>query len=179
MCVAEWNAKPREMIRRVVLVVFACAVLVGAVACGAGGPASATQRTMTLDQATSRAHQLFDQAAALLPGAIIVSRGAERPYACDDPTDHGPGGRKIVSVSKRIDGLDRTMYNHYFDVLRDYWLGRGFRVLADFRPRSMFLSVESPSDGFRGGPQANDLGEFYLEMTSPCVWPNGMPSPAP
>jgi hypothetical protein len=135
------------------------------------------QNTMTLDQATRRAHELFDQAVAQLPGAIVVSRGAEEPSTCDDPTDHGPAGRNFISVDKRIDGLQVDQYNRYFDVLRDYWLSHGFRLLDDARPKDMYMWVESNSDGFQSSLKANNRGEFYMGTSSPCVWPNGTPAP--
>jgi hypothetical protein len=147
----------------------------GLVSCGNGGSRA---NTITLDQATRRAHELFDQAVGQLPGAVVVSLGAEDPYPCDDPTDGGPQGRMIISVEKRIDGLDKTRYNSYFDLLRDYWQRNGFRLLDDSRPKDMYLWVESIADGFRTSLEANDRGEFYMTTSSPCIWPNGTPAPS-
>jgi hypothetical protein len=169
-------ARPVHCRRLPFLKIVTFLALVALTACGGGG-GSDMKSTMTLDEAARRAHELFDQAAAQLPGAVVVSRGAETPSTCDDPTDHGPVGRKFISVEKRIDGLDVAQYNHYFDVLRDYWLSHGYRLLDDSRPRDMYMWVENVSDGFQTSVTTNDRGEFYMGTSSPCVWPNGTPNP--
>lgn len=138
------------------------------------------QPTMTAQQASLRVADYAQRAfAALPPPAALVKWAGDNNNPCDDPTDNGPQGRVVPYAEYKITGLPPDQYNHYFDVLRQWWASHGFRVLADDRPKDLYLWVENNGDGFRMALQANDVGPLYLTSTAPCVWPNGTPEPSP
>jgi hypothetical protein len=121
---------------------------------------------LTLDLATHHVDVLARQALAQLPPAEATKTAGD-PTPCTDPTDGGEPGR-YTAVAQYEVALTGD-FTRYFDVLYTWWIGNGFTVLKDSRPR--YLWVERAVDGFRMTAQANDAGGFFVTATSPCLWP--------
>lgn len=121
---------------------------------------------LTLDAATQHVDVLVRQALAQLPPAE-AEKIASDPTPCADPTDGGEPGRYIAVAQYEV-ALSGNVAQ-YFDVLYAWWIGNGFNILMDSRPR--YLWVQRAVDGFRMTAQANDEGGFFVTATSPCLWP--------
>ena len=134
------------------------------------------QRTITVEQAEQQVEDYFRQALAVLPDQAKAEPGLIHTVDCDDPTDNGPAGRKTASVNYQILGLRAADYPAYVDDLERWWHDHDFRILDDDRPAEQSVWVENTKDGFRMRVQDNPLGELYLIVSSPCVWPDGTPS---
>jgi hypothetical protein len=125
---------------------------------------------ITLTEATGHVDDLVRAALAQLPRAR-AEKIAGDPAPCDDPTDGGPPGRFTAVAEYRIRDLKQDDYPRHLTVLHDWWTGHGFQVLADARPKGLYIWVEHKADGYRMAVQANDAGGLFLTATSPCVWP--------
>ncbi|WP_326821045.1 hypothetical protein [Streptosporangium sp. NBC_01756] len=130
---------------------------------------------LSLEQATRGVEDNFRKAFAQLPAHARAEKIAEGTSPGDEPAEGGPPGGVVASVDYRIHGLSPAEYGHWFDVLSAWWTGNGFVVLADARPRGLYLWVEDGAAGFRMAAQANDAGGLFLTATSPCVWPDSGP----
>lgn len=135
------------------------------------------QPTMTLAEANRAVDEHIANAVAQIPGDTrLDERLRFEDASCSDPDDHGPEGRKIASRNYEVLGIDPEQIPSYFDALKAWWLANGFAEL-DNEPKYEYLWVENTSDGVRMSLQANDHGNLYITAASPCVWPNGTPSP--
>jgi hypothetical protein len=169
---------PQAIIR---CTIVSAAVLVTLAACGDGntGSGAGMHPTITAEQAKQRVVDYAQHIFAILPSPAVLVKQGDGIDSCDDPTDNGPKGRVVPFGEYKITELPPDQYNHYFDLLRTWWTGHNFRVLDDARrPNDLYLWVENNADGFRMAVQTNDLGEFYLTSSAPCVWPNGTPTPS-
>lgn len=146
-------------------------------ACGSAREEPGMKPTITLEEANRLVDEHIQQAVATLsPNATLEVRGHETDGSCLDPDDQGPTNRKSAQRSYKILGLESGKIPDYFDTLRTWWPNNNFRVLQN-KPRNEYLWVENNGDSIRLSLQANDLGEVYINASSPCVWPNGIPQP--
>lgn len=151
---------------------IAAAVLLSACTGGVG-----MEPTMTLTEANNAVDEHVTEAVAQIPGDTeLDERGRSEDFPCDDPDDHGPGGRKIADRDYEVLGIDPDQIPAYFDTLKAWWLANGFAELTN-EPKYEYLWVENTHDGVRMSLQANDEGHLYITAASPCVWPNGTPAP--
>lgn len=160
--------------RRAGIYAMAVATMAFLSACTGG---TGMQPTMTLAEANAAVDEHIANAVAQIPGdPELDERGRSEDFPCGDPDDHGPQGRKIADRDYEVLGIDPEQIPSYFDTLKAWWLANGFAEL-DNEPRYEYLWVENTSDGVRMSLQANDHGNLYITAASPCVWPNGTPSP--
>ena len=139
--------------------------------------------TITQQQAEAQADQYIRDIVALLPGTPKLEPDGFSPVsACDDPDDNGPRGRVEVTRSYWVRypwNEDPPNNTEIFNKLYAYWTGRGYQIRHDEHnaPASRDLDVENPKDGFRMGIQEAINGQLSIGASSPCVWPDGTPSP--
>lgn len=134
------------------------------------------KNTITEQQAIDKAEKYVEQAATALPVEVRLEVQAPTDsISCDDPTDNGPKGRVTVGNVYWVRGIAND--DRYFDAILEWWEAHDFVVLDDSRPKSNWISVENRKDGFRMAFRDNPKGELLLGVDSPCVWPNGTPSP--
>lgn len=141
------------------------------------GMEAGVRNTITISEAETRAEKYFRDALAELPRQARAEVSLIQTSECDDPTDNGPKGRKIASVSYQIHDLPPGEYPKYVDDLERWWLDHSFRILDDERPDYETIWVENKDDGFQMRILGNKVGELFLGATSPCVWPSGTPEP--
>lgn len=131
---------------------------------------------MTQDEAAERAQEHVDGVMAVLPEeAESEGRGGPNFSACDDPTDGGPKGRVVASVSYWIREVPVEDNDQVMDAALEYWTENGFWVIEDARPDSPFISVGNEEDAFVVSIQASIQGDLSVGASSPCVWPDGSP----
>lgn len=140
----------------------------------------------TDDQATaiSRVDQLIQQAATALPdGATLKFSDGSDDSPCDDPTDNGPEGR--IFVEKRYTVVPPSSgpwpEEQVIPNLVAYWQQQQYRVHDDRRTEPDIPTyVVETTDGYRvsvAGYNRNDHHDYTLSASSPCIWPNGTPTP--
>lgn len=136
------------------------------------------QNTITLDQAKQRAIAYAHQVGAVLPGKPrLVPNGGMTTLECTDPDDNGPQGRSSTGGSFFLRDIPQKQLPEIFNFFHSYLTQQGFAVHIQ---QSDFLVMENPKDSFRVGLQEGGEGSskgLSLIVSSPCVWPNGTPSP--
>ena len=140
------------------------------------------KNTITQQQASERAERYVrDAVAALSPAAQLELSGRFDDSPCDDPTDNGPKGRVIASVTYWLNDIPVDHQSEYVNTLFQWWSEHDFAVLTDNRATDIYVHVENRRDGFRMAVQQTAVGPKRLSLgaTSPCVWPNGTPEPKP
>lgn len=148
--------------------------LMAAITTGCG---DGMRNTITQEEAARRVDENVHAVTALLPKEARLEQGLSTPQNCDDPTDNGPRGRVTESHTYQIHDLPPADYNAYFATIKQWWETHDYQILADSRPKDMYLGAENKNDGFRISVKSNDLSGFYVTSTSPCVWPQGTPAP--
>src|SRR5699024_10437957 len=95
---------------------------------------------------------------------------------CLGPTDDGPQGRYEVARKYWLDDIPQDRNSEFVDTLYNYWNKNGYHVRTDKRSSSdKFVSVEYESDSFIVSVQQSVEGDLSLGVSSPCVWPDGVP----
>lgn len=137
------------------------------------------QSTITLSEANRITKENVKAALAALPDTAKLKLSHEiEDFRCDNPIEDVASQQSRAERSYQVLGLDPDKISDYYKTLRTWWLGHGWEILREHPDEGdQWLAVERQSDGFYMGFQANELGEMYLESSSPCVWPNGTPAP--
>ncbi|SFA84429.1 hypothetical protein SAMN05216266_101797 [Amycolatopsis marina] len=139
-------------------------------------PANGEQmRTMTEQEAAQRAEEHIQRAVAALPEEPTLTLQRDDSAECLDPTDSGPRGRYEVGKTYWLDDLRSDRNKEYVAALHEFWTTNNFRVLNDFRPDRLFISVEHNEDAFRMSVTESTEGDLSLGASSPCIWPDGTP----
>jgi hypothetical protein len=141
------------------------------------------QPTINLAQAGTQAETYAAEAHAHIPGALPLDRPSRTSLECDDPTDGGPPGRFDLADVYILAFPTGTVPDNtaIIDGLYDFWAGQGYHPIDDTRTnsRGRVIRFENLRDGFRFGlVEAVTTPQLTLEISSPCVWPDGTPSPA-
>jgi hypothetical protein len=168
---------------RLLRATMAAALTIAATAgCTTSDNGRGMQPTITLQQARDQATAYAQIAQTQLPGNPKLVGPRRTSVDCDDPTDNGPKGRVDVAddyeVNYRIDPPpdNTTIINHMYD----FWSSQGYQVIEDARSkdRGRRIGFENPKDGFRFGLVEAATGpQLSLQISAPCVWPNGTPQP--
>lgn len=136
------------------------------------------QNTITLDEAKQRANAYVEQVSAALPSKprLVPIFGGISTLECTDPDDNGPKGRITAAADYFLEDIPVERNPEIFDFFRRHLTQQGFKVRTQ---QSDFLVMVNPKDGFRIGLQESGDGSKGISLTvsSPCVWPNGTPSP--
>ncbi|MGC7093860.1 hypothetical protein ACPZ19_04260 [Amycolatopsis lurida] len=128
---------------------------------------------MTIQEAIRQVDTYLEQGrAALGTRATLTDDFRKDRMACDDPSDQGPAGRVFATRDAQVLGVDDPAKDEVFASLRKWWPSAGFRETAG---QEDAIYAENGTDGFRMSLQANVKGQFYLGVSSPCVWPDGKP----
>ncbi|WP_235079624.1 hypothetical protein [Amycolatopsis orientalis] len=136
---------------------------------------SGMKNTITSQEANQRLDAYIQQAKSALSISLeLTGRDTDQP--CDDPTDNGPKGRLIAGRSYKLTGTNKNSTASYFAKLKTWSTENNFHILTE-KHNPEYLWIEKRDDGFRLALQSNDLGEIYLDGSSPCVWRNGTPEP--
>ncbi|MCO1578251.1 hypothetical protein M8C13_21080 [Crossiella sp. SN42] len=135
------------------------------------------QPTITQQEATERVDGYIRAAIAQLPADAGFTQVVADVMSCEPSSDNGPRGRKVVSRAFETTAVPVAEFNRVFDTLKSYWVGNGYVVLEDSRPKDWYLWVQHQPDEFRLSVQGNARGLLAINASSPCVWPNGTPDP--
>lgn len=149
-------------------------LLFGVAGCG-GNPEGEMKKTVSIQEANERLDAYVQQAkSALSPTAELELKGQSKDAPCDDPSDNGAKGRVVADRSYLVKGLTPGAVSTYFDTLKAWSQAQNFNILEE-KVNPQYLWIEKRDDGFRLALDSNDLGEVYLNGSSPCVWRNGTP----
>ena len=136
------------------------------------------EETITQDEAADKVWEHINGVMSSLPDeAELETRHGMNFASCDDPTDGGPKDRITVSERLWIRGLPAEENEANIELMYDYWINNGYRVLRDERPDKLSISVEDEEDAFRVSLRVSDQGSLSIGASSPCVWPEGTPNP--
>ena len=136
------------------------------------------EETITQDEAADKVWEHINGVMSSLPDeAELETRQGMNFASCDDPTDGGPKDRITVSERLWIRGLPAEENEANIELMYDYWINNGYRVLRDERPDKLSISVEDEEDAFRVSLRVSDQGSLSIGASSPCVWPEGTPNP--
>ena len=136
------------------------------------------EETITQDEAADKVWEHINGVMSSLPDeAELETRQGMNFASCDDPTDGGPKDRITVSERLWIRGLPAEENEANIELMYDYWIDNGYRVLRDERPDKLSISVEDEEDAFRVSLRVSDQGSLSIGASSPCVWPEGTPNP--
>ncbi len=173
------RSRPLALVGAVILAL--CSLLAGSLLTACGGPTGGKEKTMNQQQADQRAEEHVRRAAAVLSPAPRLEREQFLTFQCKDPSDLGSEERIQVSRSYWLRDLPKERNREYFDKLYQHWTQNGYRVLKDDRsdPDNPALFVEHEEDGFRMSLESSVQGDLSLGATSPCIWPDGEPTPDP
>jgi hypothetical protein len=131
------------------------------------------KNTITIQEANQRVDTYIQQAKSAL-SVTMEPKGRDTDQPCDDPTDNGPKGRLIAGRSYQLTNINKSSITSYFETFKNWSQKNNFQILAE-KHNPEYLWAEKRDDGFRLALQSNDLGEIYLDGSSPCVWRNGTP----
>ncbi|MBB2500250.1 hypothetical protein H5411_14090 [Amycolatopsis echigonensis] len=84
----------------------------------------------------------------------------------------------MAGRSYQLTDIKNNSVASYFEKFKAWSQQNNFHILAE-KHNPEYLWTERRDDGFRLALQSNDLGEIYLDGSSPCVWRNGTPEPQP
>jgi hypothetical protein len=165
---------------RILGIALVACLATGTAAC-THNPGSGMQATITLQQAGDRATSYAQAATAQLPGKPKLIGPSRTSVDCDDPTDRGPKGRVDLADDYRLDyGADLPDHTSLINHMYDYWAGLGYQTLKDTRTDNFgrVIRFQNPKDGFRFGLVEDATNtQLTLQISAPCVWPNGTPEP--
>jgi hypothetical protein len=127
-------------------------------------------------EASARVERHVRAVAGSIPGAQLEIRFPLRVSPCTEPVGGGPPGQVTAGVAYRVTGLPAERNPAAFDTARRYWMGHGYRVVVDSRPRDAYLQAEAPApDWTTISLQESTDGhrQLYLVANSACVLPGG------
>jgi hypothetical protein len=136
-------------------------------------------QTLTEEQAFARLEEHLRQAIAQVQPAAGAEPGMRITVPCDDPSDGGPPGRVFVEAHYWLHGVPPERNRAVLDALYDYWAAHGYHVLSDQRTleQAPQLKVVHREDSFVVILRQNLADQLEILGSSPCVWPEGTPSP--
>lgn len=130
------------------------------------------EKTPTIEEANRLVEKYLAEARSVLPGTLST----EPHYKETSGICGGNESDMVLATdSFKVSDLTTDQISKYFSMLREWWTHHDYRILEN--RGNEYLWVEHNSDGFRLTLKSNKDGEIYLISTSPCVWPNGTPSP--
>ncbi|MFI6117032.1 hypothetical protein [Kitasatospora sp. NPDC051164] len=144
-------------------------------ACGVETAKERSKPTMTQDQAKKLIDSYQTDILANLPIKPVSSPAPFRDLECD-LNNVGPHGRKQTWRSATFEDLPLPDRTQAADAFRTYLTGRGFQqVEAD--THLGWVKMKNPKDDFVAvlDGAADGSRIFQLDVSSPCVWPNGTP----
>lgn len=160
------------------ILVVAVATLLST-ACGVDEPedGGSVEPTITLADAARKVDAYAEQArAALNPQAKFANPYKNYDFPCSNADGSPSPDRRDARVSYQLEGVTPEQVPAYFQNMRSLLEKIGFTITDD--QKGEFLGAKNNVDGFTMGLQANNVGEVYLKVSSPCVWRNGTPKSA-
>lgn len=111
--------------------------------------------------------------------AKLVDHDKQDGMSCEDNKTGADLGTIRTQQGARMTGLDPEDPDQYYSKLRKWWAANGFHVTSNNQHTSghSFIIAENNSDRFAMTFHYNKNGEYFLDISSPCVWRNGTPDP--
>jgi hypothetical protein len=147
-------------------------VLVGAGSCTESGLSTAP--TLTEQQANEQADQRISDAAGQLSPRPELVRKPNQDTVCRGLSSNGPDKLTIGRIYE-LRGLPLDRAAEYVDVLRNYWVAQGYKIMDDAATYPL-VRAEHPSDGFKLSFSVRG-GVAELSAVLSCIWPGGTPPP--
>ncbi|MEV6911707.1 hypothetical protein [Amycolatopsis sp. NPDC051071] len=168
--------------RKLNLALLAGLTVLFATSCGTGDQPkdTAMKNTITIQEANQRVEDYAERARAAFPvSAELRLQSQFKDSPCDDPTDNGPKGRLVASRGYQVMGPSVDQFPQQFEAIQAWWGQNGFAVSTDSaRGADRTVAAENKADGFTMSLRSNNVGQLYLNTSSPCVWRNGTPESA-
>ncbi|MFE7529106.1 hypothetical protein ACFU7Y_25810 [Kitasatospora sp. NPDC057542] len=145
--------------------------------CGASTLQERSKPTITLDQAKKQTDSYLADILAKLPVKPTASSGDFRDMECD-ANDIGPHGRTQTSRGYDFGDVPSATRAAAADAFRTLMTERGFQPEAD--PPNFhhdWIKLKNPTDNFLAvlDGVSDASRNVSLNVSSPCVWPNGTP----
>jgi hypothetical protein len=137
------------------------------------------QQAITLEDANRIADEYIEKGLeALSPQAELTNPSNDDKFPCATPLT-APAETFSAARDYQVVGLPSDDPDVYYQKLREWWPTRGFRITHDNTAGADLtsLTAENAQNNFTMTLEHNDLGEFYLSVSSPCVRADGTPTP--
>ncbi|MEU6233684.1 hypothetical protein [Kitasatospora sp. NPDC047058] len=145
--------------------------------CGVSTIPERRKATMTLDQAKAQVDAYLAEILAKLPVKPLASSSGDFFDSHCDVNDVGPHGRMQTDREYGFGDVPLATKTEASNAFRTLLMGKGFELASDAtsdqvklkNPKDKFIAV---LDGVSG-----DSRNLSLNVSTPCVWPQGTPSP--
>ncbi|MFF2080933.1 hypothetical protein ACFVXG_39965 [Kitasatospora sp. NPDC058162] len=148
-------------------------------ACGANTLQERAKPTITLDQAKTRIDGYLAAIQARLPVQATSLPPAYSDLECD-ANDIGPHGRRQSSRGYDFGDVSSDVKAKTVTDYRTYLTGQGFQAVPDAAgSHPDWVRMKNPQDGFLAilNGTSDSSHDLTLQVSSPCVWPDGTPPP--
>jgi hypothetical protein len=174
----RFNLLHLQAVLRVLGIVLVACLVTGTGACS---HSRRMQPTITLQEAGERAISYARAAVAQLPGNPKVIGPTRISVPCDGLYGDGPNVRVHLADDYHLDyGFSWPDHTSLINHMYQYWAGLGYQTIRDTRGDNFgrAIHLENPTDNFDFG-LIEDITNtvLTLQITAPCVWPNGTPPP--
>ncbi|MER7672388.1 hypothetical protein ABTY61_28550 [Kitasatospora sp. NPDC096128] len=163
------------LIRRVTATTTMLVAVLALNACGVNTLQERSKPTITLDEAKKQIDSYLTTTLAHMP-----VQPTEMPAFSDlecDLNDIGPHGRKESARTASFENLPLPGRAQAADAFRTYLTGQGFQLVSEPGVHIGWVKMRNPKDDFVAILDgATDVSRsFQLNISSPCVWPDGTP----
>ncbi|MDR8413019.1 hypothetical protein MTP10_30340 [Nonomuraea sp. 3-1Str] len=132
---------------------------------------------LSQSEAVARVEQLVRDTAGAVspPPRLELIESSVPPHTC--LSGDQPQGKVVVGRAYWLRDVPKGEQIALSQQISAHWQAQGHRITASGKPGAIGVNAMSPSDGFILALTLTKEGELYLAASSPCVWPDGTPSP--
>ncbi|MET8701829.1 hypothetical protein ABZW10_23595 [Kitasatospora sp. NPDC004723] len=145
--------------------------------CGVTTVAERRKATITLNEAKKQVDSYLAEIQAKMPLEPLASSISDFSDLECELNDVGPHGRKETSRGFSFGDVPLASRTEAAAAFRALLIGKGFEPAPEATPD--WVKLENPKDRFVAilNGASDDGHQLSLKVVSPCVWPNGTPSP--
>ncbi|MFF2659521.1 hypothetical protein ACFVUH_19415 [Kitasatospora sp. NPDC058032] len=145
--------------------------------CGVESISERRKATITLDQAKAQVDSYLAEILAKLPVEPLASQSGDFVDSFCDSNDIGPHGREQTSRDYGFGDVPPATKAEAAAAFRTLLMGKGFEVAPE--ATLDWVKLQNPKDKFVAvlSGVSDDSHSLSLGVSTPCVWPNGTPSP--
>ncbi|MFF8773212.1 hypothetical protein [Kitasatospora sp. NPDC015120] len=146
-------------------------------ACGVETVSERRKATITLDQAKAQVDGYLAEIVAKLPVEPLASRSGDFVDSYCDSNDVGPQGRKQTSRGYGFGDVPLDRRAESAASFRTLLMAKGFETVQE--ATADWVKLRNPENEFVAvlSGASDDSSDLSLEVSTPCLWPKGTPSP--
>ncbi|MER7672391.1 hypothetical protein ABTY61_28565 [Kitasatospora sp. NPDC096128] len=170
-------AAPASALGRVTVAAVLAVTALTLGACGADTLQDRAKPTITLDQARTRIDGYLAAIQSQLPVQAVSLPPAFSDLECD-ANDVGPHGRKQSSRGYDFGDVPSDVKAKTVTDYRSYLSGQGFQAVPDAAgSHPDWVRMKNPQNQFLAilNGTSDSSHDLTLQVSSPCIWPDGTP----